>query len=179
MPNLKVSIVMPVFNRASILPGVIRALLNQTYKNIEFVLVDDGSSDNTSVVIQSFPEVKLVKRENGGCAAARNTGIANASGDVILFIDSDVFIPPNLAETHAKYHAENPKRIVQGQLVRIVKLENAFKTPFTMSTPSRTLHRVAIAQITSCGSVISTSSSRTTTNLPPVTPAFAASVGPA
>lgn len=143
MSSLKVSVVMPVYNRGAILKGVIEGLLAQTYSNIEFILVDDGSTDNTASVIQSFPQVKYVYRPNGGCAAARNTGISNATGDVVLFIDSDVFCPPHLAEVHAAFHTQNNRWIVQGQLVRIIKLEDAYKVPFSMVHYSRSFFDTA------------------------------------
>lgn len=140
---LKVSIVMPVYNRGFMLKQVIESLLGQTYKKIEFILVDNGSTDNTADVIKSFPQVRYVYRPNGGCAAARNTGIKNASGDIVLFIDSDVICPADLAGTHAACHEKDPCIIVQGQLVRIVRLEDACKVPFSMIHYSRSFFDTA------------------------------------
>lgn len=139
---MKVSIVMPVYNRATLLEKVLPHLTSQDYKDIEYVIVDDGSVDNTCEVVKKF-DVKYIYQPNGGCASARNTGIKNATGDIILFIDSDVFVPKNLATIHAKYHSKYDKLIVQGQLVRIIDIEDAFKTKFTIYDYSRSFFDTA------------------------------------
>ena len=87
-----VSIVLPTYNRREKLFGVLPSILNQTYKNFELIIVDDGSDDNTEEVVKAFgnPKVKYIKHEqNAGQSKARNTGIANASYNYIAFADSD------------------------------------------------------------------------------------------
>jgi len=132
-----VSIIMPVYNRAFMLREVLESLANQTYKNMEVVLVDDGSTDNPQKIARDFGFVNYIYQENGGCSSARNTGIRNARGEILLFIDSDVISPPDLVEIHVRYHSKSRKRIVQGQLIRIINLEDAYKMPFTISDYSR------------------------------------------
>lgn len=84
----KVSIIIPCYNQAHFLPDAINSALAQSYKNIEVIVVNDGSVDNTSEVARKF-KVKLIEQENKGLAAARNAGIKAASGEWILPLDAD------------------------------------------------------------------------------------------
>ncbi len=87
-----VSIILPTYNRGEKLLEVLPRILNQSYKNFELIIVDDGSDDNTEEVINAFgnPKVKYIKLEqNGGQSKARNVGISNASYNFIAFADSD------------------------------------------------------------------------------------------
>lgn len=129
-----VSVIIPIYNRGFMLDKVLTALMNQTYPNVEVVLVDDGSTDDTAEVAKRFPKVRYIyktDRVNRGAAATRNVGIAEAKGEVLYFTDSDVICPPDLLERHMYYHKRNPKLIVQGQLIRIVNLDDAFRIPYT------------------------------------------------
>lgn len=88
------SIVVPMYNSSSYICDCIESILNQTYKNYELLLIDDGSTDNTFLQIEEYinecPEqIKYVKKENGGAASARNVGIDVAEGEHIVFIDAD------------------------------------------------------------------------------------------
>ena len=89
----KVSIVIPCYNQAKWLPDAIESALNQTHKNIEVIVVNDGSTDNTSEIARQYP-VKLVEKNNGGAASARNAGIKIADGFYILPLDGDDKISP-------------------------------------------------------------------------------------
>lgn len=87
-----ISVVMPVFNRAHLMPRILGSLCAQTYRNLDIVVVDDRSTDaiENAVAALDDPRVRLVRRErNGGVGAARNTGIAAAKADWIAFHDSD------------------------------------------------------------------------------------------
>jgi glycosyltransferase involved in cell wall biosynthesis len=86
----KVSVIIPSYNSALTIERAIKSVLFQTYKAIEVVVVDDGSSDNTvKYVTEHFPDVKIVCQENKGPAAARNSGIKNSTGDFLAFLDAD------------------------------------------------------------------------------------------
>ena len=89
----KVSIIVPVYNDDLHLDRCLNSILNQTYENIELVIVDDGSTDFTGSIIKKFSEkdsrIKYYYQANSGPSEARNNGINNSSGDYILFIDSD------------------------------------------------------------------------------------------
>lgn len=94
--NPVISVVIPTYNRAPIIGRTIRSVLAQTYRNLEIVVIDDGSSDETKAVIETFedPRIKYLYRSRNSLglnrpAAARNLGINNSNGDYIAFIDSD------------------------------------------------------------------------------------------
>ena len=90
----KVSIVIAAYNQAQYLPETIESCLNQTYKNIEIIVVNDGSTDNTSEVAKRYP-VTLLEKKNGGCSSARNYGIKRSTGQYIICLDSDDTIDPD------------------------------------------------------------------------------------
>lgn len=95
----KISVVVPTYNRASMLGGCIEATLSQTMKNFELVIVSDGSTDETERVVRSYqdPRILFLEKENGGQASARNLGIINATGEyVALCDDDDRFYPTHL-----------------------------------------------------------------------------------
>jgi glycosyltransferase involved in cell wall biosynthesis len=86
-----VSVIMPAYNASSTIDSAIRSILNQTYKDWELIVIDDGSTDNTADLIQSFnhPGILLIKQENQGQSGARNTGIDSSKGEYIAFLDAD------------------------------------------------------------------------------------------
>lgn len=95
----KVSIIIPFFNAEKFLKNVINSALNQTYKNIEIILVNDGSKDKSLDICNSFlkdERIKVITQENSGVSVARNKGIENATGDWIMFVDSDDYIESNM-----------------------------------------------------------------------------------
>lgn len=93
-----VSVIIPTYNRADLLSDAIDSVLAQDYPLVEVVVVDDGSTDGTEAVARRFGDrIKYIKRKNGGPAAARNTGIAASSGEIIALLDSDdLWLPGKL-----------------------------------------------------------------------------------
>lgn len=91
MKNLPlISVIVPVYNREKLIGDCLNIVTNQSYKNLEIIVVNDGSSDGSVDIVKTFSKVKLVEHEkNRGLAAARNTGIANATGKYIHFMDDD------------------------------------------------------------------------------------------
>lgn len=91
-----VSVIVPVYNVYKYLPNCVKSILKQTYKDIEIVLVDDESPDECGALCdeyaQRYENIKVVHRKNGGLGIARNTGIENATGNYIAFVDGDDFI---------------------------------------------------------------------------------------
>lgn len=101
----KISVIIPTFNRGDLLGNSIKSVLNQTYKNLEVIVVDDGSTDNTKDVVDSFQDqrIKYIKlEENKGGSNARNFGIQNSNGKYISFQDSDDIFYPDKLETQFK-----------------------------------------------------------------------------
>lgn len=91
-----ISIVVPVYNVEKYLKKSIESILNQTYQNIEILLVDDGSTDSSGKICESFskvdPRIRVFHKENGGLSDARNFGIEQMKGQYVAFIDSDDYI---------------------------------------------------------------------------------------
>ena len=100
--QVRISVVIPVYNVASYLDTCVKSVLSQTYKEIEVILVDDGSTDESGAMCDSYADddfrVKVVHKENGGLSSARNVGIKHCVGDYIAFIDSDDFIRTDYIE---------------------------------------------------------------------------------
>lgn len=96
--NPLISVVVPVYKVEKFLNRCVDSIINQTYKNLEIILVDDGSPDSCPGICDSYASldgrVKVIHRENGGLSAARNSGIDIARGEYISFVDSDDFIHP-------------------------------------------------------------------------------------
>jgi len=105
-----VSVIIPTYNRASFLPGAIQSILNQSFKNIEIIIVDDGSTDDTKTAIEPFNErILYIPIEHGGQAHARNVGMKAAQGKYIAFLDSDDTYLPYKLETQVSFMEEHPE----------------------------------------------------------------------
>ncbi len=100
--NIRVSIIVPVYNVEKYLDRCVKSIVNQSYKNIEILLIDDGSKDSSGKKIEEWSRldrrIKAIHRENGGLSAARNTGIENAMGSHLMFVDSDDWIHEHMVE---------------------------------------------------------------------------------
>lgn len=99
----RVSVVVAAHNVARYLPGCVESLLGQTEESLELLLVDDGSTDETSTLVDYFssedPRVSAMHRLNGGVSAARNSGLLAAKGEYVCFIDGDDWVDPNMIES--------------------------------------------------------------------------------
>jgi glycosyltransferase involved in cell wall biosynthesis len=105
-----VSVVIATFNRAALIPGVIQSVLAQSYKNIEIIVVDDGSTDGTKNIIDQFKQkIQYIYTENGGPAHARNTGMKAAQGKYIAFLDSDDLYLPHKLELQVAFLESHPE----------------------------------------------------------------------
>jgi len=103
MDNTLISVFTPTYNRASLLSRLYDTLILQTYKNFEWIIVDDGSKDNTKEVVNSFVaerkiDIHFVQQENGGKHRAINTGVSLAKGELFFILDSDDVLPENALE---------------------------------------------------------------------------------
>lgn len=97
-----ISIIVPVYNVEKYLERCVYSIINQTYKNIEIILIDDGSTDNCNIICDRFKmednRVKVIHKSNEGLSSSRNKGIEITSGNIICFIDSDDYIESNMIE---------------------------------------------------------------------------------
>lgn len=108
-----ISVIIPTFNRANFIGRAIQSVLKQSYKEIEVIVVDDGSSDDTEKIVSTFKEVKYFKIQNSGVSFARNFGVSKSIGEYIAFLDSDDEWIFNKIELQMEYLKLNPEvRIV-------------------------------------------------------------------
>jgi glycosyltransferase involved in cell wall biosynthesis len=116
MDSPLISVIVPTYNRADLLPRTIDSVFNQTIEDFELIIVDDGSTDNTQSVVRSYTDDRLIYiqfAENQGANAARNAGIQNATAQYVSFLDSD----DKFTQTHLEVvvsHLENHPRQVGG-----------------------------------------------------------------
>lgn len=135
-----VSVVIPTYNREHLLPQAIQSVLEQTYQNLEIIVVDDGSTDNTREIMKSFvnsdPRIKYFRHEtNKGGGAARNSGIINSQGSYIAFLDSDCQWLPNKLEKQLEIFEKSDSRLgavgggtinISGDKIRIGRRKGDF-----------------------------------------------------
>lgn len=97
-----ISVIVPVYNIVDLLPRCVNSIRRQTYPNLEIILIDDGSTDNSGALAEKMAledrRIKVFHQENGGTSTARNLGIEKARGDYIGFVDSDDYIEPRMYE---------------------------------------------------------------------------------
>jgi len=111
---INVSIIIPTYNKALYIQEAVESALAQTYKNVEIIVVDDGSTDGTTKILESYIETKKITyfyQPNKGHSAARNAGLRMAKGRYIKFLDSDDFLYPQQIEKQIQDIAEDPKAI--------------------------------------------------------------------
>lgn len=112
----KISVIVPVYKVEEYLPKCIESILNQTYKNLELILVDDGSPDRCPEICDEYAKkdkrVKVIHKKNAGVSAARNDGIDSATGDFVAFVDSDDWIEPEMYEKLLQKQQENDYDVV-------------------------------------------------------------------
>ncbi len=114
----KISVIVPVYNVINYLRRCTKSILSQSYENFELILVDDGSTDGSGALCdeiknESTGNIKVIHKENGGLADARNEGLKAACGDYIVFIDSDDYIHLNMFETLMHITKEHDADIVE------------------------------------------------------------------
>jgi len=102
MLNPKVSVIIPAYNVGEYIEKCVRSVINQTYHNIEIIVVNDGSKDNTLSIInllaQEEPRLIIIDKKNGGVSAARNDAMRNATGEYIVFVDGDDYLAEDFVE---------------------------------------------------------------------------------
>ena len=91
--NKIISVIIPVYNVENYIEKCLNSIVNQTYNNLEIIIIDDGSTDNSIAIAEKIAEndkrIRIISQVNQGVSSARNLGLDNASGEYILFIDSD------------------------------------------------------------------------------------------
>lgn len=134
-----ISVIVPAYNASNYIEKCLDSLLTQTHKDLEIIVINDGSADNTAEIINSYNDdrIKFINQENQGQSAARNKGLEIAHGDYISFIDSDDYVELDYFE---KLHSEALKtdadivmaqtKIIDGKNVKILENDNSLETDF-------------------------------------------------
>lgn len=117
MEKPKISVIVPVYNTLNCLERCVESICGQTYKNLEIILVDDGSTDGTGQLCDTLAKrddrIRVYHKENGGASSARNLGIQKANGDYIGFVDSDDHIDADVYRKMAELAIEKQYPVVQ------------------------------------------------------------------
>ena len=98
----KITVIVPVYNVENYLNKCLDSLINQTYKNLEIIVINDGSTDNSGEICQEYAQkdnrIIYVEQENGGLSDARNAGLERMTGSYVTFVDSDDWVEPDYVE---------------------------------------------------------------------------------
>lgn len=120
--NIKVSVIVPIYNVQEYLKECLDSLAKQTLKEIEIIMVNDGSTDNSPIIASEYEKkynnFHLINKPNGGLGQARNFGIPHAKGEYIAFVDSDDYMPDNAYEKLYNLAVENDCDIATGNVLR-------------------------------------------------------------
>lgn len=120
-----ISVIIPIYNKEKYISDCLESILCQTYKNLEIILINDGSKDNSKTICEKYASIdgriKLISTQNRGAARARNTGIDMASGKYISFIDADDYIARTYYQTMYNLALEHNAQIVQCDFVEVME----------------------------------------------------------
>lgn len=130
MKDYKISIIVPVYNAEKYLTKCVNSLINQTYRNLEIILVDDGSKDESGSICDEFAlkdtRVKVLHKENGGLISAWKAGVEKSTGRYLNFVDSDDWVDLNMLEEMSEYLTGIEKEIIASDYV--IERENSNST---------------------------------------------------
>lgn len=102
MKNIKVTLIVAIYKSEKFLPKLIESIINQTHRNLEIILVDDGSPDNSAIICDQYAvrddRIKVIHKKNGGACEARNIGLSNATGEYVAIIDGDDWLELDFVE---------------------------------------------------------------------------------
>lgn len=125
-----VSVLMSVYNGAAFLEEAIKSILAQTYRHLEFVIIDDGSTDSSAKIIEGYskvdPRIKVIKQQNQGLVAALNTGLEVSTGNLIARMDADDISIPTRLEKQVDFMLKNPHVLAVGSTIRIIDSKGGF-----------------------------------------------------
>ena len=122
MKDLLVSIIVPIYNVEKYLSQCLDSIIGQTYSNIEIILIDDGSTDNSPQICDEYAKqdgrIRVIHKENSGVSASRNLGLSYARGEYVAFIDSDDWLELNAIEFCVKKIIENNLDVIRFNFIR-------------------------------------------------------------
>ncbi len=136
MENIKVTVIVPVYNIEELLERCVRSITGQTWKDLEILLIDDGSTDHSGAICDELAKedsrIHVVHKGNGGSSSARNFGIHESTGDYLCFVDSDDYIEPDMVE---KMVSALEDGISMVQIARDERTETGEMLPFVCIPP--------------------------------------------
>lgn len=142
----KISIVVPIYNVEKELDRCLQSLLRQTYKNIEIILVDDGSPDRCPLLCDEYAQkdsrVRVIHKKNGGLSDARNVGLQATTGEYVLYIDSDDYIDLDSCERFLKATEQQKVDIVVGSAI-MEKSDGSCEEMLHTATPSGIIYNAS------------------------------------
>lgn len=155
-----VSVIVPVYKVEKYLPECLDSLLGQSLKDIEIICVDDGSPDNCGKILDEYagkdPRIKVIHQKNGGLSNARNSGLKEASGKYINFVDSDDFVNSEFLEKLYDAAERNQADIAAGSIIRKRERHEKFRVHYTGEKRVKTLpEKIALCNVPKCCYVVS------------------------
>jgi glycosyltransferase involved in cell wall biosynthesis len=141
--NNFISIVIPLYNKAKYIEDTIKSILNHPDHLLEIIIVDDGSTDNSANIVNSFidPRIRLISQKNGGVSKARNTGIQESKGDLVAFLDADDKYQPGFLKAIGGLHINYPQAIAYATSYSYLMNDGATVNP----TFSNTLPKIGFS----------------------------------
>lgn len=116
-----VSVIIPVYNVEKYIDECVKSIINQSYKKLDIILIDDGSTDNSGKICDQYKEyddrIRVIHKSNGGAASAKNAGLKNILGEYIVFVDGDDFIKPNSIKKQVEMLESKNVDIVQTNFI--------------------------------------------------------------
>lgn len=129
--EIKISIIVPIFNTEKLLKKCLNSIISQTYKYFELILVNDGSTDNSGQICDDYANkdsrIHVIHKSNGGVSSARNAGLEVAKGEYIGFVDSDDYINQYMFETLYKYAIKFSSDIVLCNFKKVYEFKNVIE----------------------------------------------------
>ncbi|GAL77634.1 glycosyltransferase [Algibacter lectus] len=130
--HLLISIIIPVFNDELFIQRSVQSALDQTYSNLEIIIINDGSTDNSGKVCDDLQKkdsrIKVIHQKNGGLSVARNSGLEIYKGDYVAFLDSDDWFLPNMLKDMLSCALENNLKLVECGIIKSTKLNTLSST---------------------------------------------------
>ncbi|PHS56355.1 MAG: glycosyl transferase [Sulfurimonas sp.] len=126
---MQISVIIPTYNRYEFLKRALKSVFTQTYQAKEIIVIDDGSTDKTSLIQKDFPKIKYFYKTKGGVSSARNLGIKKSSCEWIAFLDSDDEWHINKLELQSEFHKNNENVLISYTDERWIRDGNVVKVP--------------------------------------------------
>lgn len=139
----KLSVIVPIYNAEKYIERCLDSIVSQTFKDLEIILVNDGSTDNSQEIIKKYADqypnlIEVLVKENGGQATARNLGIEEASGEYIAFVDVDDYLELNAYEKTMKYIEKNNLDIVCFDFWEVINGQKVAKDHYIINSNDNT-----------------------------------------